>query len=89
MVAQSLLFYLKNVPHNYNYQMVQRISAVTIEDINRIAPQYIKPLFDPNVCKTTIVSHPSNVTEIADAFKTMSHELEVYTSLEKSYLSEW
>lgn len=50
--------------------MVQRVSEVTIEDMSRIASQYLKPLFDPEQCKTTIVCHPSKVPEIVDAFKT-------------------
>lgn len=69
LVNQSLLLYFKNVPHNYTQQMVRRISAVTIDDMNRIASQYLKPLFDPKECKTTVVCHPSKVPEIADAFK--------------------
>lgn len=49
--------------------MVQRVSEVTIEDMSRIASQYLKPLFDPEQCKTTIVCHSSKVPEIVDAFK--------------------
>lgn len=69
LVLQSLLSYFKNVPHNYTQQMVQRVSAVTIEDMGRIASQYLKPLFDPKECKTIIVCHPSKVSEIGEAFK--------------------
>lgn len=89
VVSQSLLSYFKNVPHSYNQQMVRRISAVTIEDTGRIATQYLKSLFDPKECKTTIVCHPSKVPEIADAFKTLNHDLKLYNSLEESYLNEW
>ena len=70
LVQQSLLSYFKNVPHGYTQQMVQRVSEVTIEDMGRIASQYLKPLFDPKQCKTTIVCHSSKVPEIVDAFKT-------------------
>lgn len=50
--------------------MVQHVSDVTIEDMDRIASQYLKPLFDPKECRTTVVCHPSKVPEIVDAFKT-------------------
>ncbi|XP_050485533.1 uncharacterized protein C05D11.1-like [Bombus huntii] len=89
VVQQSLLSYFKNVPHDYTQQMVQRVSEVTIEDMSRIASQYLKPLFDPEQCKTTIVCHSSKVPEIVDAFKTLNHDLKSYTTLEESYLNDW
>ncbi|XP_017886890.1 uncharacterized protein C05D11.1-like [Ceratina calcarata] len=89
LVLQSLLSYFKNVPHDYTQQMVQRISEVTIEDMGRIASQYLKPLFDPKECKTTIVCHPSKVQDIVDAFKTLNHDLMSYNTLEESYLNDW
>ncbi|XP_076754478.1 uncharacterized protein C05D11.1 [Xylocopa sonorina] len=89
LVLQSLLSYFKNVPHDYTQQMVQRVSEVTIEDMGRIASQYLKPLFDPNECRTTVVCHPSKVPEIVDAFKTFNHNLKLYNTLEESYLNDW
>ncbi|CAK9798548.1 Uncharacterized protein C05D11.1 [Anthophora plagiata] len=89
LVLQSLLSYFKNVPHDYTQQMVQRVSEVTIEDMGRIASQYLKPLFDPKECRTTIVCHSSKVPEITDAFKTFNHDLKSYSTLEESYLNDW
>lgn len=48
--------------------MVRRISTVTIEDLNRVAIRYVKPLFYPSETKTTIVCHPSKASEVAAAF---------------------
>lgn len=89
LVEQSLLSYFKNVPHDYTQQMVQHVSEVTIEDMDRIASQYLKPLFDPKECRTTVVCHPSKVPEIVDAFKTFNHDLKSYNVLEESYLNDW
>ncbi|KAL2723884.1 uncharacterized protein V1478_008397 [Vespula squamosa] len=88
VVKQSLLFYFKKVPHDYNNQMVRRISSVTIEDLNRVAIRYVKPLFYPSETKTTIVCHPSKTSEVAAAFKEFGHELEIYNSLEETFLNE-
>ncbi|XP_066596217.1 uncharacterized protein C05D11.1-like [Prorops nasuta] len=88
MVMQSLLFYLKNVPHDYNHQMVNRISHVTIEDIDRVAKKYLVPLFDPKKCNTTIVCHPSKASEIFSAFTKMNHDLKLYDILEETYLND-
>ncbi|XP_076642310.1 uncharacterized protein C05D11.1 [Halictus rubicundus] len=89
LVQHSLLSHFKNVPHNYTQKMVQRISAVKIEDMGRMATKYLTPLFDPNECKTTIVCHPSKVQEIGDAFKALNHDLKLYSSLEENYLNDW
>ncbi|XP_017766196.1 PREDICTED: uncharacterized protein C05D11.1-like [Eufriesea mexicana] len=89
LVQRSFLSYFQNVPHDYTQQMVQRVSEVTIEDMSRIASQYLKPLFDPKQCRTTIVCHPSKVPEIVDAFKTFNHDLKSYSTLEESYLNDW
>lgn len=69
VVSQSILSYFKNVPHDYNRQMVQKVHSVDINDLDRVANKYLKPLFDPEQCKASIVCHPSKVTEISDAFK--------------------
>ncbi|XP_011145031.2 uncharacterized protein C05D11.1 [Harpegnathos saltator] len=89
IVTYSLLSYFKNIPHDYHRQMVRRISAVTTEDMTRVATLYLKPLFDPKKCKTTVVCHPSKVAEIGEAFKAMNQDLKLYNCLEETYLSEW
>ncbi|KAF7998270.1 hypothetical protein HCN44_009668 [Aphidius gifuensis] len=89
VVSQSILSYFKNVSHDYNRQMVQKVHSVDINDLDRVANKYLKPLFDPEQCKASIVCHPSKVTEVSDAFKSYSQNLEVYTSLESSYLNDW
>ncbi|XP_001603808.1 uncharacterized protein C05D11.1 [Nasonia vitripennis] len=89
MVVKSLLSYFKQVPHDYNLRMVKNISAVTMKDIERVAPQYLKPLFEPSSCKTTIVCHPSKSSEIVKVFKEWSHDLKLYNSLEETYLNSW
>lgn len=68
MVSQSLLSYFKNVSHDYNRRMVHHISSVTIDDMNRVGPRYVKQLFNPELSKTTIVCHPSKANEIAETF---------------------
>ncbi|XP_012281093.1 uncharacterized protein C05D11.1-like [Orussus abietinus] len=88
LVTQSLLSYFKNVPHDYNRQLVQRISGVTIDDIARVTKKYLQDLLDPKLCKTTIVCHPSKAPEVAKGFKDLNHDLTVYHNLEESFLNE-
>lgn len=68
MIGQSLLSNYFNIPHDYNRQLVKNVASVTLDDVHRIAPQYIKKLLDPKACTTSIVCHPSKVEEIAKAF---------------------
>ncbi|XP_069695441.1 uncharacterized protein C05D11.1-like [Periplaneta americana] len=89
VVTQSLLSYFKGVDHDYNRRLVQLISKVTTDDLNRVGAKYIAPLFDPQKSKTTIVCHPSKAEEIAAGFKVLNHEMKVYQTLEESFLSSW
>lgn len=68
--------------------LVQYISKVTEDDLNRVGKKYVEQLFDPAKTKTSIVCHPSKTEEVAAEFKNMSYELSVYSSLEKSFLNE-
>lgn len=68
-IEVTLESYCKNVPHDYNYQMMQRISAVTMDDMSRVAASYFKPFFDPNNVKTVIICNTSEGAEIQKAFE--------------------
>ncbi|XP_046995924.1 uncharacterized protein C05D11.1-like isoform X1 [Schistocerca americana] len=89
VVTQSLLSYFKGVDQNYNRHLVQLISQVTVEDLTQIGPKYVAQLFDPEKSKTTLVCHPTKSEEISLGFKAMNKNLQVYNSLEESYLSQW
>ncbi|XP_043275299.1 uncharacterized protein C05D11.1-like [Venturia canescens] len=89
LVSQSLAFYFKNVSHDYNHQMVQRVYAVTIDDMSRVGAKYLKDLFNPKKCHTTLVCHPMKAPEVAQALKTCDHDLKVFTGLKTTYLNDW
>ncbi|XP_011314165.1 uncharacterized protein C05D11.1 [Fopius arisanus] len=88
-VSQSLLSYFKNVSHDYNRQMVKKIYTVGFKSLSQMAKKYIKPLFESDHCRTVVVCHPSKIAEVSEAFKNYSQNLEMYTSLENSYLNTW
>ncbi|XP_014204980.1 uncharacterized protein C05D11.1 [Copidosoma floridanum] len=89
MVAKAIASHFKKVPIDYTARLVKKISAVKIKDLERVLPTYVKPLFDPSKCKTTIVCKPARTTEIAEAFKEMNHDLKIYQSIEDTYMSSW
>lgn len=45
------------------------IAKVTVEDLSRVGPKYVKSLFDATKSRTCIVCHPSKVEEMKSGFK--------------------
>ncbi|KAL7287806.1 hypothetical protein TKK_0018181 [Trichogramma kaykai] len=89
MVLKSVLSHFKNIPQDFNRQMIRNISSVNIKDMHRIASTYLKPLFDPNVCKTTVICHPTKAAEVVKAFKNHNHDLKLFDTLEETWLNSW
>lgn len=50
-------------------RLVHLISQVSIDDLNRVGPKYVAPLFDPERSRTTLVCHPKKAEEVAAGFK--------------------
>lgn len=89
VVEQSLVSYFKKVDYSYNRWLVSYIGKVTEADLNRVGEKYVSQLFEPAKTRTTIVCHPAKAEEIAAGFKEMNFPLEVFPSLEKSFLNQW
>lgn len=49
--------------------MLTRIANVTIDDIKRIGPMYITPLFESDKVKTAVCCNPSKVEEVVKGFE--------------------
>ncbi|KAJ8679467.1 hypothetical protein QAD02_015254 [Eretmocerus hayati] len=88
-ISKSFLGLFQKVPQTYISKMVKDIQAVTEKEIKQVASTYLKPLFDPSICKTAIVCHPLKSSEIIKAFKECGQDLELYNSVEESFLSSW
>lgn len=65
----SLLHYLQGVDNNYIKNLVTKVSKVTLDDVKRVAPIYLLPLFDTSLSKCAICCNPSKVEEVVDTFK--------------------
>lgn len=61
------LYYLNCEPSHifavHPRELIDRIAAVSLEDVKRVALKYFTPLIDPTTSRTVIVCHPSNVQE--------------------------
>lgn len=67
VVVQALLFSFKDVPVDYNKIVVQKVNSVTPEDLKRVGPKYIAPLFSSKA-RSAIVCHPDKSADIKAAF---------------------
>ena len=81
VVQESLLSFFKGVDREYTRKFLEMVNNVTIEDLKRVAPQYLAPLFSAQ-SRTAIVCNPSKVQEIAAEFKSKGVEMEILNSLE-------
>ena len=53
---------------SYYRKFIERVSAVQLEDIQRVGKQYIGPLFDPQQTHLAVCCHPSKVSEVVEEF---------------------
>jgi len=67
--ANESLRCCRGLPLNYCLPLIRHIPAVTKDDLTRVAIRYIKPLFDPEACKTIIVCHKSGISALNDDFR--------------------
>ncbi|XP_057672406.1 uncharacterized protein C05D11.1-like isoform X1 [Diorhabda carinulata] len=76
------------VDYDFNQKFLKAIKDVTCDDLNRVGEQYMASLFDPKQARTAIVTDPAKLEEIAEGFKELGLLLDVYNSLEDSFLNE-
>ncbi|KAF5298438.1 hypothetical protein FQR65_LT01217 [Abscondita terminalis] len=88
VVFHSLGMYFNRVDYEYNRTLLRLINEVTMDDLNRAGTKYFAPLFDPKQVKTAIVCDPTKADEIASGFKRFDINLNVYSSLEDSFLTQ-
>jgi hypothetical protein len=56
---------LKGVPLNYSVQLLEKLQAVTKEDVLAVLKEHFLPLFDPATSVATVVTAPGKVDDIA------------------------
>ncbi|XP_064616831.1 uncharacterized protein C05D11.1-like [Liolophura sinensis] len=83
---ESMLSYFTGVDHNYNKELMEKIAKVTIDDLKRVGPKYLAPLFEPSQFRVSVCCHPTKVEEICNEFKELGVELKVLPSLDDSSL---
>ena len=81
VVQESLISFFKGVDREYSRKMLENVNNVTIDDIKRVAPLYLAPLFSANT-RTAIVCAPSKLQEIAKEFQGKGVEMKTMNSVD-------
>lgn len=74
---QSLVAYLRNLDVDFNKQLINRVSQVTKDDLRRVGPLYLKPLFEDDDRRSVICCHPGKLDDIKKAFQMTPLSMEV------------
>ncbi|KAK3733082.1 hypothetical protein QZH41_008418 [Actinostola sp. cb2023] len=82
---QSKLAQFRNVGPGYNRGLLDGVSNVTMEDLERVGQKYIAPLFDPLTSRCAVCCNPSKVEEIREGLKSLNKDVVPVTSLEEEF----
>ncbi|XP_050532841.1 uncharacterized protein C05D11.1-like [Daktulosphaira vitifoliae] len=82
-----ILLYFRNLKQSYNQDLIKKISLVKLEDLPEIGRKYVKPLFNPQSTITAMVCPPTKVEESANEFEKIGIKMNVYKSLDESFLN--
>ena len=81
VVQESLLSFFRGVDREYSRNFLELVNNVTIEDLNRVGPKYLAPLFSAQ-SRTAIVCNPSKVEEISKDFKSQDIDMQILDSID-------
>jgi Zn-dependent M16 (insulinase) family peptidase len=79
---QSLVAYLRNLDIGYNKELIKKVSCVTKDDLRRVGPVHLQPLFEDPERRSVVCCHPSKQDEITKGLGALGCKLEPL-SLEK------
>lgn len=87
LVQQAMLNSFKGVSKDYNKNLVDQISTITVDDLRRVGEKYLKQMFKASTAKIAIVCHPERVDAVKTQFEEFGHNLMESSSLETSILN--
>ncbi|KAG8907247.1 hypothetical protein FRC01_007752 [Tulasnella sp. 417] len=67
---------LKGVSQDFGRELLEKMQAVTIEDVKRVLGQYVLPCFQPDSSVAVVVSSPAKAKDIAEQFTKAGFDVE-------------
>lgn len=86
---QSLLSFYFDTDKKFKREFMDSITRVTEADLTRVGNEHMAALFDPGKSKCAVCVNPTRIDEIQQGFQRLGRELQVYKSIDKSFLSEF
>jgi Zn-dependent M16 (insulinase) family peptidase len=87
VVQESLLSSFKGVDREYNRKFLEMVDQVSMEDLARVGPLYLAPLFSENT-RTTVVCSPGKVQEIKEGFSGLGVNFKVLETVDEKLLTD-
>lgn len=85
---QSLICYLRKLPIEFNKQLISKVEAVTSEDLLRVGPKYLRPLFELDNKLSVLSCHSNEVESLKEKLKEIGcGDLEVLSVDKTSFLT--
>ncbi|KAG1416659.1 hypothetical protein G6F58_005871 [Rhizopus delemar] len=66
---------LMNMPASYNHDMMTAVQNVTLDDLQRVLNKYFVNMFNPRTSNVVVVSTPSKIADIQDAFQKLGFNM--------------
>jgi len=82
---ESMVSRFKGVHQDFNKHLLQKVSQVTIDDLQRVSKKYFLKLFDTRSSCSALCCHPSKVENIVKDFKSIGIDLKVVASIDDEF----
>ncbi|GIY84345.1 uncharacterized protein C05D11.1, partial [Caerostris extrusa] len=89
VAEESLKAYFSNIDMRYTQDLLEKISQVTTNDMERVGAKYLKPLFDNTLSKCSICCHPHKVSELIEGFEKFNRKLTKLPSLDDESVTKY
>jgi len=88
MVRQSVRSYLNKTSIDYQKRLIDKVGIVTMEEMQRACRDHLMPLLDSSKSCCSIICHPSKLDEIVSGVNALGQNVQGYSSIEESPLSQ-
>ena len=87
VVQQSVRSYLNKTPIDYYKRLIDRVAAVTMDQMQAACRIHLMTLLDPSKSCCSVVCHPSKLDDVVAGINAIGQPVKAYSSLDESPLS--
>lgn len=84
---QSLIAYIRKLDIDFNRDLIRRVANVTKEDLRRVGPKYMRPLFEDPNRRTVVCCNPSKLDEISKGLEEVNCQVESIKLDDEAFLN--